>query len=220
MGWNENTLDARIPSFCSILAIGASNSGKSVLSCEVALKRNEIFDQEHVKVIIWYLYPQQMFLDIQEKDKSIVLVKTKAELEKELVERCLIIFDDQLLNSVGPDNDYITRFFNRKISSSFMYNFFPNTSLLPPQGGQCLGSKCQPLCFFKTFNDSNIQRFFRNFGSDSDFLFKAYKLAVEGKKYAHFFASFHAQTHDKLRFRSSIIPGTGVEVYIKEHHDD
>lgn len=155
-----------------------------------------------------------MFFDLKQKCSSVVLVQSKEELERELVERTLCIFDDQLINAMNKDYTYISTFFLEKSHHLKLTTFFMLQVFFPRNGGNIWIANASHFVFFKSINNSNIVRFFRNFGADADFLYQAYKLAVEGKPYAHFFVSFHQKINDFLRYRSSMIPSTGVQFFV------
>lgn len=212
----EEHVDPRIEPFCSILVYGQSNCGKSYLSAQVALRRDEIFTQKHSKCIIFYQYEQSLFTDVQREGTNIVLVSTREQLEAEIVPRSLIICDDYLLTAYSNENStFITKFFLERCHHSFL-TLFMQSQLLFSKTGRPWALNASHFVFFKSYNESNVARYFRNFGSESDFMLEAYKKAVEGRPYGHFFASFHARTPENLRFRSNIIPGESVEIFVKE----
>lgn len=214
MAWIKEPADLRIPAYCSIIAFGPSNAGKSTLACQIALERDNIFIEKHNKVIIYYQNNQSIFAEAKKGDKAIVLVNSKEELEREIVPKSLIIFDDQLLSSVGAESKYVTNFFIQRSHHSLLTVILQAQSYFPVNGN-VWAQNASHFLFLKSSYKSSIQRFLKSF-SDSDFLWQAYRRAVEGKQYAHLFLSVHAKVDDNLRVRSSIIPSTGVEVYLKE----
>lgn len=205
-------VDPRIDGSSAILLLGQSGSGKTFLSVRIALERNKIFKQEIPKVVIFHQHFQSIFQDAVKQDDSIVLVQNKEDLENELEPHCLLVADDFLLKALeSKDNDYVTRFFIERCHHDQLVLLF-QTQMLFAKGVRPWSLNTSHYIFLKSFNHQNIERYFRNF-SDPQFLFEAYKLATKDKPFSHFFVSFHPNTAESLRYRSSIIPGLGVEIY-------
>lgn len=211
--------DPRIDAFCSVIVYGQSNCGKSHLSVSVALQRDKVFKQRHSKCIIFMQYPQKLFLDARERDNSIVLVRSIEELEAELIPKTLLICDDFMLASYSSANSmFVSKLFMERSHHEKITLVF-QAQLLFSRTGRPWSLNASHFIFFKSHNDSNIQRFFRNFGNDADFLYEAYKKATTNRPYGHFFVSFHPKTDNNLRFRSNIIAEEGVEIYNRLQND-
>lgn len=186
----QGPLDLRIEAFSSILVYGQSNSGKSFLSAKVAVQRDNIFNKKHSKCIIFYQHLQDCFLNAKELDRSIVLVSNREDLEKELEPKTLLICDDYLLASFNTENNlFITKFFLERCHHDFI-SLFMQTQLLFSKAGRAWTLNASHFVFFRSLNESNMLRYFKNFGSESDFMFKCYKKALTGRPYGHFLLVF------------------------------
>lgn len=208
-------VDLRIEAYTSILVFGGSGAGKSFLAVDIALNRDLIFNKTHEKTIIFHKFQQDCFLKAREVDSSILLINSKEELEKELESSSstLLVCDDYLSSCMtGKNNDFVTKFFIEGCHHSKISLIWQSQLLFPKYGKQWTVNSSH-FILFKSFHESQIQTFFRNFGQDAPFLFEVYNKCTRGKKFGYLFFSVNPKTDDKLRFRNSIIPKEGIEIY-------
>ncbi len=207
--------DLRLAPFTTLQIVGKSFSGKTTLSLQIALKRKQVYQDPPEKVVYFYKNWQKGFKDVQERDDAIVFCNTKEQVEEELKGEGhkLLILDDYMSVAITKENEYITEFFtdrchHEKISLIFL------SQLLYPKNGRCWALNTQYYAFFKNPHQQQINIFFRNINPRlHKFLIDSYTFCTD-QRFGHFFMSLYGQTDDTIRFRNSVIPYEGMQVFL------
>lgn len=211
--------DLRLAPFTTLLLVGKSHSGKSTLSCQIALKRKLVYENPPEKVVYLYKTWENIFKQVKEEDDAIVFCKTKEEVEDELSGEGhkLFIADDFMAQAISSENKYITEFFTDRCHHQSISLIFLSQLLYPPNG-RCWSLNTQYYALFKNHHQQQISTFFRNINPRlQNFLIDSYNFST-GHKYGHFFMSLYGQTDDAIRYRNSVIPHEGMQVFLPKEN--
>lgn len=209
-------LDARLQMNGVTQLFGQPQSGKSYLSVQIALKRDQVYREPFNDCIYYYMHEQPLFKEAKNTDDEIKFISDSSDLEEELSSGSspvLLVLDDFIWQALGDKNKFMCKLFTQLTHHLQISVVYQSQVLFAPKS-RVLNLSTHYYCLFRSFHRAQIGYFFRNLDPENyRFLLESYHASTDNKPYSHFMISHHPLDDDQMRFRDNIIPGEGVRVF-------
>jgi len=197
--------------------VGPTFSGKTNLVLELIERRREIINQPIDRIIYIYTEDQEIFHEFKQKHPIMEFTTDMSILDDITYTnqlKCLLIFDDKLLDFCGKENEDIIYWFT-------MGAHHRNCSvilLLQTAFAKSLRTVAINSMYLLLLNNSRDKSTIWSLGKQiyphrGKFLPEAYERAVS-KPFGYLFFVFHVLDNNKYRVRSSIYPTPDCEIYV------
>lgn len=200
----------------TVLIVAPSNSGKTVLTTEIVLRRNQLFDKES-QLCLWY-YEAEESIPKQLKDRPDVICKQGLpeldELKKFAHLRPLVVIDDQMtrLDKEPQKCERIVSVLTHHLDMTVVFLLH---SIFYSKTVRNLRLNCNYLIIFKNPTDKlSIRCLGSQLMPGRVKSFVAIYEAVTEKPYSYLVIDLTKDCPEELRLRDGIFPDNVIHAYV------